>query len=147
LSRYVPYDIISQYFSLKSSGLETPWAALFSDDTGVRRFYNLKLHKINISFSEAEEDKILNYYPSRTYPLFYNEDNSIVLHKVYGKEILDDTGSRLYELSSGKRTFSEILHIAEEKIFTDRDSSSVYEEVKKFYRLMEKFCAVIFLKI
>ena len=147
LSRYVPYDMISQNFSLKSSGIETPWAALFSDDTGVRRFYNLKLHKINISFSEAEEDKILNYYPSRTYPLFYNEDNSIVLHKVYGKEILDDTGSRLYELSSGKRTFSEILHIAEEKIFTDRDSSSVYEEVKKFYRLMEKFCAVIFLKI
>jgi len=147
ISREVPYDMISQNFSLKSSGIETPWAALFSDDTGIRRFYNLKLHKINLSFTEVEEEKILNYYPARTYPLFYNEDNRIVLHKIYGKEILDYTESRLYELSSGKKTFVEILHIVEEEIFIDMDSSGVYEKLKDFYGLMEKFCAVIFLKI
>ena len=71
----------------------------------------------------------------------------IVFNKIYGEEKLNFTDSRLYELSSGKRSFEEIVEFAKEKFFHDMEEDNVFKIVKDFYLRMENFYAVIFSKI
>ena len=60
---------------------------------------------------------------------------------------MNDIDSRLYEYSSGKRTFGEILKIAKEKLFRDLPAEEVYNRLKDFYVTVDKLYGVIFSKI
>jgi len=146
VSKDLTRDVIYENFSVKYYGIDSQWVTLLSSDRGIKRFINLKLHKSYFSIDELE-DSMLNYYPVRTYPLVYDDDNRVVFYKIYGKEILNNTDSRLYEFSSGKRTFGEICKIAGENLFTGLTSDEVYKRVKDFYMAMDRFYGVIFSKI
>ncbi|MEQ8170515.1 MAG: hypothetical protein ABRQ38_16630, partial [Candidatus Eremiobacterota bacterium] len=126
---------------------DSQWATLLSSDRGIKRFINLKLHEAYFAMDEINEQDILNYYPVRTYPLVYDDKNRVIFYKIYGKEILNDTDSRLYEYSSGKRTFGEILNMAKEQLFKELSSEEVYKRVKDFYVTVDKLYGIIFSKI
>lgn len=147
VSKDLTRDIIYEIFSVKYFGVDSQWATLLSYDRGIRRFINLKIHKSYFAIDEVEEDRLSDYYPVRTYPLVYDDNNRVVFYKIYGKEILNDIDSRLYEYSSGKRTFREILNIAKEQLFKELPSEEVYKRVKDFYVTVDKFYGIIFSKI
>ena len=98
----------------------------------------------NLTINEKD---IITFYPARTYNLNYNDKNLILLDRIAGTVTLDYCESLLYELSSGKMSFGEILHIAGEKLFKDLSPEEVYKKVMDFYIRMEKLYAVIFAKI
>lgn len=147
ISKEVPYHTVSQNFSLQFFGLSTPWYILFSRDIGIKRYFNLKLHGANLSLSEIPSEQIDSFYPTRTYNLNYNEKDLVILDKVYGKEILNNEESRIYELSSGKRTFNDIVKIAGEKIFKDLSERDLMEKVMNTYIRLESLHSIIFAKI
>ena len=147
ISKEVPYKTISQHFSLQFFGITSPWQYLFSEDTGIKRFFNLKLHSANLSFSEMAENKLADSYPTRTYPLNYNKQNLVIVEKVYGEEELDFPSSRLYELSSGKRTFRDIVALAKENIFRDMSHEEIHRRIRLSYENLEKLHAIIFTAI
>ncbi len=146
-SKDLTRDIIYEIFSVKYFGVDSQWTTLLSSDRGIKRFINLKLHEAYCAMDEVNEHEILNYYPVRTYPLVYDDNNRVIFYKIYGKEILNDIDSRLYEYSSGKRTFGEILKIAKEKLFRDLPAEEVYNRLKDFYVTVDKLYGVIFSKI
>jgi len=128
-------------------GIRSYWQYLLSYDPGIRRFFNWRLHKLYYYINEIKQEEILDFYPTRTYNLNYNDENLILLDKLYGQELLDPCESKLYEISSGKISFREIIQLGKEKIFSELPEDEVYKKVLDFYIKMEKLCAVIFAKI
>jgi len=146
-SREIPFETVSQNFSLKFYGIETSWYNILSEDTGIKRYFNLKLHRSNLSMEEISEENFPSFYPTRTYPLNYNENNLLILEKTYGSEIFNSFDTRLYELSSGKRMVKDIVNKIKEEFFEVLPVDEVYKRVKTSYRGMEKLQSIVFAKI
>ena len=147
VSKNMPYHVVEQNFSLQFYGLTPPWQILFSRDRGIKKFFNLKLHGANLSLKEIGEKNISTYYPTRTYNLNYNKENCVIFEKVYGEETLSQQDSRLYELSSGKRRFRDVVKAAKETVFKENTPEEVYNKTIDFYNRMEKVHSIIFAKI
>jgi len=147
VSKEITPAIIETNFALKSFGINTTWLDFFSGDIGIKRFFDLKYYESIISPCQVKEEDFLKYYPIRSYPLRYNDENLLLLDKFYGQKTLDKIDTALYDLSSGKRNVEEILKLAEENIFKGLRSDEIYKRIKDFYKRMEDLHAIIFARV
>jgi len=148
MSNNIPRDVIFQHMGLQYYSIKSNLWHILSFDVGIRKFFNLISHKTYFTLDDIIDRKdILDFCPTATYLLNYNKDNLVFFPKLYGEEVLDPIESQLYEYSSGKFTFREIIDIAKEKIFKEESPEEVYRKIIDFYRRIDKFYAIIFARV
>lgn len=144
----VPKSLIDQHVEAYKKGMKSLWLPFFTSRRGIDRYYRTTHSDLFCGFYDIDRKEILDWCPIRIVAPLLSENQRTVL--VSGKSTirLNEEGSEIYELSSGRFTTRQVIDRLYEKNSSVLPSYDVFtDQVLDFYATMDEEFAVLFKEV
>ncbi|MDY6931024.1 MAG: radical SAM protein [Halobacteriota archaeon] len=145
----VPKDLIDSHFDLfRIFGLSTTWHTECANYPRVLLYHEILRSRVVKSYDQISREDLFDFHPYRI-PSAFNMDGGLIkLEGGLSDLSLNDLGSRIYRLSSGKLKLKEVIEEIRGELKGRAPPDNIFEEhVLDFYKKLDDNYSCVFKEI
>lgn len=140
----IPKSLIDQHIRAYRQGMRSLWMPYFMNRRAIKRYYSMLEQASFDAFGDLTTEEVLVRYPLRLIAPLAARGRRLVLLAGRRPLRLNEEGTLLYELSSGRKTAQEVIDTAYQRIRPMVTKQVFTAQTLEFFAAMEEEFAIVF---